>query len=125
MLKTLDSVMKKSTSPANLRLLVLSLVASCLISSVSSGLFTHYRLQRGKRVGDRHLAALQLNEVYTFSARFRDPQIDCGVACNLNPACLFSHFKTSTFEKFFLIFSHSDYDESENLFFITLRFQFA
>jgi hypothetical protein len=85
--KTLDSEMKKSTSCANLRLLVLLQVASCSISSVSPGLFTHYRLHSGKRIADRHLAALQLSEVYTLSARFRDPQIDCGVACNLNPAC--------------------------------------
>jgi hypothetical protein len=82
----------RSTCFARLRLLLLFLEASCSIGSVSPGLFTHYRVQRGKKVADGHLAALQLGEVYTLLARFRNPQIDCGVACNLNPACTtFSH----------------------------------
>ncbi len=77
----------KSTIYERLRLLVLSLAVSCLIGSVSPELFTQYRLQHGKRVASRHLAALQLGEAYTISSRFSDPPIDCGVACNLNPAC--------------------------------------
>jgi hypothetical protein len=77
----------KSTSCSRLRLLLLLLASSCSIGRVSPNLFIHYRLQREKRVADRHLGVLQLSEVYTLSARFRDPQIDCGVACNLNPAC--------------------------------------
>jgi hypothetical protein len=68
-------------------ILLLLLSASCFICSASPELFTHYRLQRGKRVADRHLAAPQLGEVYTISSRFSDPPIDCGVACNLNLAC--------------------------------------
>jgi hypothetical protein len=57
------------------------------LGNVSGEFFTRYRKYHNLTIKAQHKTFLQVKEEYSYSGKYREPAIDCGVACNLNPDC--------------------------------------
>ena len=67
--------------------LIMLLILADKSDIISAKFFTHYRKYHNVSVVAHHLPTFQVGDAYSINGKFREPQIECGVSCNINPDC--------------------------------------